>query len=181
MSEPVKENSNTAIKPRKDAFEKALSLIERQSRTEYQIRLSLLKAGYDAGEVDAALARLIDVGLVNDKEYAERYLEILIEKRRGRRRVVDEMRRHGLDAALVEDVLAEGYPEEVEAENALAVAVRALEKLSGNGSIDIKTDRSRIAGKISIKMTGQGYNFDLINRTVEKVLRDRVLGDLDNV
>ncbi|MDR0817471.1 MAG: recombination regulator RecX [Clostridiales Family XIII bacterium] len=161
---------NSKEKPRRAAFDKALSLIERQERTEYQIRLSLTKAGYDEDEANEALARLIDAGLVNDREYAGRYLEILIEKRRGRRRVVDEMRRRGLDAFLIEDVLAEGYPEDVEEANALVVARKALDKLPDD--LDKRADRRKIAGKISIKLTGQGYNFDLINRTVEKVLGD---------
>jgi SOS response regulatory protein OraA/RecX len=83
-------------------FDKALSLVERQPRTEYQIRLSLTKAGYDADETSDAVIRLIDAGLLDDREYAQRYLEILIEKRRGRRRVVDEMRRRGLEPDLID-------------------------------------------------------------------------------
>jgi hypothetical protein len=69
----------------------------------------------------------------------------------------------------------DGYPDELEAENALAVAKKALAKLIPDSYSDAHTDKidkRKIAGRLSIKLTGQGYSFDLINRTVEKVLRD---------
>jgi regulatory protein len=149
------------------AFDKALSILSRRMRTEYQITLALSKAGYDEDETQEAVARLKELGYLDDRAYAERFLEILIEKKRGRRRVRDEMRRHGLDSALVDETISAGFPEEVERENATALAEKALANLPDGA------DRRLVVRRVSLKLTSQGYGFDLIDRIIYSVVGDR--------
>ncbi|MDR0852345.1 MAG: recombination regulator RecX [Clostridiales Family XIII bacterium] len=162
---------NKNKKPKISAQEKALCLLEKQSRTAYQIRLSLSKAGYDAQEIDEALEFLVDVGYIDDAAYAKRYLEILIEKGRGRRRAADEMRRHGLAAELVRFTIEDGYPAETERENAMIIATKATSEMRDD------VPKTQIARRISLKLTGQGYNFDVINSVIDEIIRRR--GDRD--
>lgn len=160
---------DAAVQNRKrkvDAFDKALSILARRMRTEYQIRLALSKAGCGEDETREAVARLEALGYIDDEAYAERFLETLIEKRRGRRRVRDEMRRHGLNAALIEETLEAGFPEEVERENAVFLAQKALANLPAG------TDRRLAARRVYLKLASQGYDFGLIDSVIYSVMGD---------
>jgi regulatory protein len=149
---------------KKSARAKALSLLERRDRTEYQVRLLLTKAGYASEEIEDAVAFLGSLGYVDDAVYAERYLRALIEKGRGRRRIVDEMRRRGLSGDLIAEVLREGFPEELELKNAVTLAQKVV------GTLPENTDKRIRERKVFLKLTGQGYNFDVINMAMNRVI-----------
>ncbi|MDR1952857.1 MAG: RecX family transcriptional regulator [Clostridiales Family XIII bacterium] len=148
---------------KKSARGRALAFLVRRDRTEYQVRLLLTKEGYAPAEIEDAVAFLESLGYVDDAVYAERYLRELIEKGRGRRRIVDEMRRRGLHVDLIAEVLRTSFSAELELENAIKLARKVVGALPEDAE---KTIRAR---KIFLKLTGQGYNFDVINMAMNRV------------
>jgi SOS response regulatory protein OraA/RecX len=145
------------------AYERALALIAKRDRTEYQIRLLLDKDGYASDETDDALSRLRDSGYVNDAAYAERYLESLIDKGRGRRRIEDAMIRHGLSDALISDTLRAHFPHETETEYAMETARAVVAALPEDA--DPKFRARKIAAKLLVK----GYSYDIIEEAVDRL------------
>ena len=55
----------------------ALSLLSRQVHASGQLQAKLLRKGYDPEEVKIVLKDLVDLGLINDQEYAQTYFENL--------------------------------------------------------------------------------------------------------
>jgi regulatory protein len=139
-------------------------------KTEKQIRDALSKevrgvGFYELCEIDEAIGRLKELGYIDDRAYAERYLEILVGKRHGRRRVKDEMRRCGIAPMLAEDIIEGGYSPEKERENAEALAQKALD------TGDLPADRRRAAQRLSSRLAAKGYGYDMINSVVGELLR----------
>lgn len=86
----------------------AARFLEARSRSIAETRRHLLRAGYQAQLVDPALARLADLGVLDDQAFARAWVESRDRARpRGTRALRAELREKGIDAAIVEAVLAE--------------------------------------------------------------------------
>ncbi|MDR3073050.1 MAG: RecX family transcriptional regulator [Clostridiales Family XIII bacterium] len=146
---------------KKSALEKAYGILARRPYTEYQIRLKLIKSDYSEQEIDKAISELFENHYLDDNDYAERYLQILIEKQFGRRRMFDEMRRQGIAPTLAKEIISEGYSQEHERECAMRVAMRATDGLKEDASFREK------ARRISLKLTGKGFDYETIHYTID--------------
>ena len=56
-----------------EAFERALEALARKERTRAELTAWLAERGFGADEVDAALARLIEDGAIDDERFARRF------------------------------------------------------------------------------------------------------------
>ena len=130
----TRERPKTAVK------ERALRLLSVRSRSRSELEQRLLRAGYDAEEVETALIDLERVGLIDDEAFAIQVAESQKRKGMGRRAGLNALRVKGVDRALAERVADEVSPED-EAERALEVAVQRLTKLRG---LDPATRRRRL-------------------------------------
>jgi len=156
-------------KPKRSAFDKTVDMLARRMLTEKQARDALAQErrksdGYTADEIEDAIGRLKELGYLDDSAYAERYLEVLIDKKRGRRRIKEEMLRRGIGSALIDETIAAGFPEEIEYENAAALAAKVIANLPEG------TDRRRAAQRVSRKLIAQGYSFDQINSIIAQAI-----------
>jgi regulatory protein len=118
------------------AREAALKLLERTRRTRSDLVRRLRDRDFDSATIEAVLARLAGVGVVDDIEYARAYLaERWGRRAAGWRRLEADLRRKGIEtadiAAARERMEAEtGGADEVSlARRALAQSARRLEKL----------------------------------------------------
>ena len=148
------------------ALEKALTFLERRDRTEAEVREKLAKAGFGAEAADAALAKLIEIGYVNDADYAARYAEALAQKGRGRLRIREEMRRKGLPEELARNTLEDGYSREREAETALAEARKAFSELPPEL---LHTQPRKAAEKVSRRLVSRGFPYEVIGEVMGKI------------
>ena len=62
---------------RADVYEAALGSLDLCARTRQELRRSLLARGYVSAAVEATLDRLAESGLIDDRRYAERALDML--------------------------------------------------------------------------------------------------------
>jgi regulatory protein len=99
------------------AMERAGRLLAIRPRTEIEIRSRLAKAGHDDDLIEQAVARLVEMKLIDDLEFAHRWVE---ERRRTRPRGA---------VALRAELRAKGVPEEV-AEQAIAESAAGEEALA---------------------------------------------------
>jgi regulatory protein len=146
-------------------FDRALDLLALRARSVRELRRHLLRKGELEPHVDAAIARLTTLGLLDDAAYARQFARA---KAMGpgfsKRRLQAELARRGVardvaDAA-VADVLAD---DEVDAE---AILDRVAEKkLRTLAKLDPDTRRRRLYGFLARR----GYDPDDIRRVMDRV------------
>ncbi|MFP5250000.1 MAG: regulatory protein RecX [Acidobacteriota bacterium] len=118
-------------------YEYAVKALGRRMRTEAELR-RLMHARVEPGEhghaaVDAVLKRLRENGYLDDAAYAETYARLRQENEKfGARRVRQDLRRKGLNPALVEQTVAARYGASNEEALARAHLERKRIKKPGN-------------------------------------------------
>lgn len=127
-------------------LEAAARFLEARSRSVAEVRRRLTGAGYQAALVDGAIARLTELGMLDDEQFARAWVESRDRSRpRGERAIRDELRVKGIDRATVELVVdvrraaaagtmdpmgAPGNADEVAADRLLAKHERALARVA---------------------------------------------------
>ncbi len=94
-------------------FQKAVELLGRRSHFRRELEAKLTQRGYDEVEVAATLERLEDKGLVDDTSTAREFVRQRMARRQwGWRRLVNELRKRGVESEVAADVVNEVYPED---------------------------------------------------------------------
>jgi len=79
-------------------YDKAMDLLAFRAHSRAELERKLLERGYTEDEVCDAVKRLINAHLLDDKAYAERQTELMIQgKGFAPRRIMQELRRRGVD------------------------------------------------------------------------------------
>jgi regulatory protein len=148
------------------AFEKAIDYLGARDRTEAEVRGKLARAGFAEAEVAGALDRLRELALVDDTDYAARYLRALRRKGRGSIRIRSEMMRKGLPEELVRFAIEDGYGRDDELEVAKEVAERAL------SDIPAGLPPEKTAGRITLRLKSRGFPYDIISEVMPGIRRN---------
>ncbi len=83
--------------PKRDAYQTALDLLSRRDHFRRELVDKLRRKGFPADEVEAAIARCQDLGLVDDERVAERFVEVRAATRGwGPNRLAAELRKRGV-------------------------------------------------------------------------------------
>lgn len=126
------------------ARDKALSLLSHAPATEYLLRLKLRERGHGTEAVEAAVAWLVDRGLLDDRRFAEAWLASRLQRRpEGRGALLAGLRRRGVPREVAEQAVLGGFDAEVERE----AAQRLLAKLRRQGASEPEELARRLAAK----------------------------------
>lgn len=134
------------MKTRTSAWDTALRVLARRGHSVAEIRRKLASKGFDADAIDDVVERLVERRLVDDRTLAYNHaLRRADEGRRGALRVRRELLGRGFDPGLVEDALADAFPEDE-----LDTRVRAaLEKLTRHAGLPADpTERAKLARRL---------------------------------
>ncbi len=94
------------------AREKALFILTYRDHSREELKRKLLTASFSEEAAEAAVQKVADMGLIDDREYARKLArELLFRKRWGERRTVGEMLRRGLERELIAEVMEEAQPD----------------------------------------------------------------------
>jgi len=117
-----------------DALERALEALARKERTTAELERWLTGRGFEPEEVAAAIARLVEIGELDDARFARRYAEDKRELRGwGPERIRETLTARGLEAEPIEAALAgEAHGDQVE--RAVGLLERRGEALEGDAS-----------------------------------------------
>lgn len=100
------------------AREKALYLLEHRSHSKRELTEKVARTAASREAAQAAADRLEELGLLNDRTFAESYARELIQRKRyGLRRVRQELARKGIPRDMAEEVLAPYGEEDSAGEN----------------------------------------------------------------
>jgi regulatory protein len=121
---------STRERPRTLVKDRALRLLSVRSRSRAELRIRLVRAGYEPLEIEEAIADLEAVGLVDDERFAREYAEHQRRRGMGRRAGMAALRAKGVDRHVAEQAVGETNPED-EAERAFELGRVRLERLRG--------------------------------------------------
>ncbi|HUK63944.1 MAG TPA: regulatory protein RecX [Dongiaceae bacterium] len=148
------------------AREAALKLLERTRRTRSDLARRLRDRDFDTATIDAVLARLAGVGLVDDVEYARAYLaERWGRRAAGWRRLEADLRRKGLEPA---DIAA--ARERLEQETGGADEVTLARRVLAQGARRLARLDPRVRRRRSWALLARrGFDPDVIEQALREV------------
>ncbi|HET9456579.1 MAG TPA: regulatory protein RecX [Candidatus Limnocylindrales bacterium] len=120
-------------------LEAAARFLEARARSVAEVRRRLTSAGYRSELVEGAIARLVDLGMLDDAAFGRAWIESRDRARpRGERALRSELALKGLDRAVVDELLtvraeagSDGVePDAAAAERVLAKHARALGRIA---------------------------------------------------
>jgi regulatory protein len=139
-----------------------LRLLTARARTRAELAGQLGKRGYPEDVSTRVLDRLTDVGLVDDRDFAEQWVRSRhVNAGKGKRALASELRTKGIDDQLIADALADvdGDAERVRAERLVADKLRR-EKLTDDA------DEAKVARRLVGMLARRGYHqsmaFDVV-------------------
>jgi regulatory protein len=90
-----------------EARRKAMNCLARREYGKAELVAKLLDSGFDAGTARAAVDRLAADGLQNDRRFAASLVQSRINQGKGPVRIRQDLAQRGIDAALVDEALAD--------------------------------------------------------------------------
>jgi regulatory protein len=143
----------------------ALRKLAAAPQTRAQLDDAMTRRGVPAEIRARVLDRFDDVGLIDDAMFARMWVE---SRHAGRglakKALAHELRRRGVDSALVEDAVAELPPEQEEA-TARALVARRLPATRG---LDPAARTRRLAGMLARKGYPAGLSFRIVREALER-------------
>ena len=146
---------------RADAYEAALNSLDLCARTREELRRSLLARGFVSGAVEATLDRLADSGLVDDRRYAERAVEVSAARPVGVYAVRRKLRAKGIAEADAEAALG-ALDDEQQAQAAQAAARSLLRRYA---QLPAREGRA----KLSQALARRGFSWEAVRAAVDAV------------
>ncbi len=144
------------------AVDRAVRLLARRPYSVEEIRRYLASKDIAPGVIDAALARLEDLGYVDDRAFAQYWVENRERFRpRGARALCYELRQKGIADAIITQVLEGLDP----AESAYAAAQDKARRLRG---LDRRTFRTRLGDFLARR----GFEYETIREVVGRLVAD---------
>jgi regulatory protein len=161
MSNPCPPQS-TSESQEEQARNLCLRLLTARARTRSGLAAQLTKRGYPDDVGERVLDRLSDVGLVDDRDFAEQWVRSRrVNAGKGKRALASELRTKGIDDELIADALADidASAERTRAEQLVADKLRR-ERLSDD------TDDTKVARRLVAMLARRGYGqsmaFDVV-------------------
>lgn len=165
-------------KPPEDPAQRAkdicLRLLEFRPRTRVELQQALARKGIDAEVVDRVLGRLDEVGLIDDKGFAE----VWVRSRHtydglGRKAIAAELRRKGVDESVTADAVAT-VDYGAEEERARQLVRKKLRTLT---AADDPTKVRRLVGMLARKGYTQGMSYRVVRDELRQAGEDTALID----
>jgi regulatory protein len=139
-----------------------LRLLTARARTKAELAAKLTKRGYPDDVSGRVLDRLVEVGLVDDQDFAEQWVRSRhLNAGKGKRALAAELRTKGVDDDVIAEALSDvdADAERVRAEQLVADKLRR-ERLTDDAD-DLKVTR-RLVGMLARRGYSQSMAFDVV-------------------
>ena len=138
---------------------RGLHLLEKQDRTEANLREKLLAGGYPEFVVDEAIAYIDSFGYIDDERMARSHIRFY-QNSRSKRRIKQDLLHKGIDSEVIERCIEEEYEtDEVE------LAVIALQKRNYNFEESTYEERN----KAYRFLVSRGFSSDVISKVIHNM------------
>jgi regulatory protein len=146
----------------------AMRLLDARPRSSAELRLRLRRKEYEPEVIERALARLAELGLVDDAAFSRYWVESRQSFRpRGQLALRDELRRKGVGRELIDAALAESDSDpEAEQERAMTLARGALRRYAD------APDRHSFQRRLGGFLQRRGFTLDTIRPIIDILWRE---------
>ncbi|HEY57043.1 MAG TPA: hypothetical protein G4O04_00560 [Anaerolineae bacterium] len=145
------------------AYQKAWRYLSYRPRSEAEVRTYLARRGVEPALIESVLARLRDLGLVDDEAFARAWVENRGTFRpRGRRALQAELRQKGISPDLVERALAEVDEEQL----ALQAGLKALRRYA-------RLEWPAFRQKMGAYLARRGFDYETIRAILPQLWERR--------
>lgn len=138
-----------------------MRLLSGRAHSRVEIQRKLARRGYSPEEIDSTLARLDELGYLNDLSFAEGLVRVRSASR-GPRALSAEMARRGVGRAQADRALA-GYSDALQ----LASAMRIIERTYGKRQI---TEYREMLDRVGNKLLRLGFSTTIVRAACRAVL-----------
>lgn len=140
-----------------------ISLLSRAAKSEYELRLKMQDKGFDSHLIDNAINTLKEQKYLDDERYCEMFINDKINiSKHGVRKIKEALYYKGIDKEIIEEKIRK-VSQEDEEERAINLGKKKL--------FNIKEEDTRKKYiKLSNYLVGKGFEFDVVKRTVSKLL-----------
>jgi regulatory protein len=159
-------------------LEAAARFLEVRPRSIVEVRRRLSRAGYRAALIESAIERLLELGMLDDRAFAETWIASRDRARpRGERALRQELTQKGVERELIDDLLATRRTDDegLAIEPDLAAARRLLER-NGRALGRVPDPRQRRARAYAI-LARNGFDPDVCRTVAAAVLGPDDPGD----
>jgi regulatory protein len=151
---------------KRSTYDRALDMLEARARGADELKRLLLRKGEPVADVDAALQRLTQAGLIDDANYARQLARTkALGAGMSRRRIQQELTRRGVARDVSSEAIAEVFDDEGVDEMAALERV-ARKKLRTLGKLDPPIQKRRLYAFLARR----GYDSDDISKVLRQIL-----------
>jgi regulatory protein len=162
-SDPIEDNSETANLESAKAC--CFRLLAYRARSEAELVQRLRARGFAAPVIDQTLARLRELGMVDDAEFAEAWVESrLAQRSMGPVALRSELRRKGVPGDVAARAIETRLGEEAQFDLALALARK---RLTGPQTSDPK-----VLARIRRLLVQRGFSSDIVQTVMARIRRE---------
>jgi regulatory protein len=154
----------------KTATEKSVEYLGRFSRTEQQVRAYLSRKGYPAEEVDQAIGYLHEHRFLNDRAYAEAFIQSRIRRNDGPSKIIQMLFQKGIDPATSRLLLQEQYPEDLQLEKACMVLQTRLKRTKSESRSNSQQEKQKRKTTAAMRfLASRGFSRYVIIQALKRV------------
>lgn len=144
------------------AYNRGLSYLSFQMRSEHEIQQKLLKEEYGEAVIAEAIQKLIRIGLLDDQMYSKALADTKKKtSKKGPRAIVQDLKQKGIAPKLQQEML-DDFSEEEQLEMALDLAEKKVRQEKNKTPNQVKQ-------KIQEFLMRKGYDFSIIQQVVPKL------------
>lgn len=144
------------------AMDKAVTLLATRARTEKEIVDALHQNAYPDTTIARVMARLHEVGYIDDSEFAGHWASSRAAKGVGARRIRMELRQKGVSQDEIDGALSA-----MDADEMLAGAVKTAEKAARGRDLASPADRQKVIAALARR----GYDYSVARQALCEVMK----------
>lgn len=169
-NDEVKEDEYRKLLEAEEEFalqESALRFLSIRPHSTLELRNKLFKKGYSKDKIYRVINSLNDKGYLSDRDFAERFIEENIKKKKGLLKIKAELLKKGIDREIIDSELSKLDSDQTLYDNAVVLAEKKISSL-----LDKNLTKGQIKQKLFGFLKNKGYPFEVINNVTEKLLTD---------
>ncbi len=148
--------------------ESALRIIERNYKTESELRNKLKEKNYNNEAIDFSIEFLKEYNYVNDNAYAKAFIRDK-SLSKGKEKIRYELLKKGISKEIIEENMLLYMDEEIEHEAALKIGKKKYKLI-----VRSENDRYKISAKLYRFILSKGYNYDIVKSVVKEIMDENM-------
>lgn len=140
----------------------ALLLLRYRLRSEKELRQRLSKKGYSSQDIEKTISFLKKHNFVDDARFTHAWIQASLRKSLGKRRIIGELKRLGVDEELIQQELANLSNNYDESKMLLQLAKKRIKFLKN-------LDKDKLKRRLFTYLFRRGFEPELINETINRL------------